>query len=92
MPPLFGFHDPVDDVSVPVPPLYVRLERAEVTVVAPIPDLGPCPAVVGDFARWRLLVVDVQRNEIADLHPIAITVADDVALVRWQGQQTNCGE
>jgi hypothetical protein len=55
--------------------------------------LGPRFAVIGNFACWRLLVVDVQRNQIADLHSIVIAVAVDLARERWrrQGQQINRG-
>src|SRR5262249_11945928 len=87
---LYGSDNPVDDVRVSVSPFYVRLECAVVIVVAPLLDLQPCAAVVGDVARSRLLVVDVERNEVADPHPIAIAVAVDLDRVRWrrQGQQT----
>ena len=37
--PLYGSDDPVDDVCVSVSPFYVRLECAEVIVVAPLLDL-----------------------------------------------------
>lgn len=69
----------------------MRLEGAEVIVVAPLLDLGPRSAVVGDFARLRPPIVDVQRNQVTDLHPIVMAGAVDFARVRWrrQGQQIN---
>src|SRR6185312_7596803 len=55
--PRYGSDDTVDGISVPVSPFHVRPECAEVIVVAPLLDLQPSSADVGDIARWRLLVV-----------------------------------
>jgi hypothetical protein len=84
--PLHRPNDPVDDISVSVSPLYVRLERAEVIVVAPFLHLQPCSTVVRNVACWRLLVTNVQRNYVANLHPVAIAVAVDLARERRHRQ------